>query len=487
MTSPRAVDSITSAGRRVTGWRTRFLRFLALLLVGTLAGFSSAQPSLADGPDQISLGIAPLEYKGAYFDLTMAPGESRALKVEVANHGAKQIAARTYAADAYTIVNGGFGARLDGEPVTGTTSWLAYPAQTIDLPAGKGLTRSFTVTVPSNVEPGEYITSLVVQNAEPTTAGSGGVAIKQVLRHAIVVAITVPGPRKPALVIGSVEHKYLSAKSIVSATLTNTGNVRLKPSGELLVTDKDGREVSRFPLTMDSVYAGDTTTVEAPFETALLPGDYRVTLTLNFEGGTGRAAEVPLNVPRPTEAEAAGAPTSAGQTATVNQQQPVPEARTDLRLVAAAGGAALVLIGALIFLRQRRRRSAVPGPTGPGFTPRGGPALVSPAALSQFDASRAANRAASAIAPTPLRHPLARASGEREDAPLRPSSWPSGPMSGPRWGGLPESAAFKGGRWGGDVPPTSGKEDAANVSRLGRFSGQKWASPPPSPDGDAQR
>ncbi|MEO6045224.1 MAG: DUF916 domain-containing protein [Tepidiformaceae bacterium] len=469
--------------------RTWFLRVSLLLLTVALAGFSAVRPSLADGPEQVSLGIAPLEYTGQYFDLTMAPGESRALKVEVANHGAKQIAARTYAAGVYTIINGGFGARLDGEPVTGTTNWLAYPPQTIDLPAGKGLTRSFTVTVPESAEPGEYITSLAVQNAEPTAAGNGGVVIKQVQRQVIAVAITVPGARTPALVIGPVGHKYLASKSILSAILTNAGNVRLKPSGELVVSEKDGREISRVPLTMDSVYTGDTTSIEVPFEKALLPGDYRLTLTLNYEGGTASAVGVPLNVPKATLAEAAGAPTDASKFATVNQQQPAAQAGLAPPRVVIAGGAALALIVALINVRLRRRRSARPGPVAPGLTPRGGPAPVSPTGLSRFDASRAANRSASAIAPTPLRYPLARAAGEGEDTRPESSSWPSGSASTSSEPSdrLQDSDASKGGRSDHNVPPMSGKQNAANVSRLGRFSGQKWASTPPPPDNDAEQ
>lgn len=276
----------------------------------------------------------------------------------------------------------------------------------------------------------------------------------------------VPGARTPALVIGPVDHKYLASKSILSATLTNTGNVRLKPSGELVASEKDGREISRVALTMDSVYAGDTTSIEVPFEKALLPGDYRITLTLNYEGGTASAVGVPLNVPKATLAEAAGAPTGASTFATVNQQQPAAQARIDLRLVAAVGGTALVLIGALIILRHRRRRSAVPGPTRPGFTPRGGPAPVSMAGLPHFEASRAAIRSASAPPPTPLRYPLARAAGEREDAPLRPSSWAHGPASG-------------------SAPVQPQYFDASNVGRLGRLAGQKPASTPPPPDSDA--
>ncbi len=492
MTSPHAVDRVSTARIRVTGMRTWFLRVSLLLLTVALAGFSAVRPSLADGPEQVSLGIAPLEYTGQYFDLTMAPGESRALKVEVANHGAKQIAARTYAAGVYTIINGGFGARLDGEPVTGTTNWLAYPPQTIDLPAGKGLTRSFTVTVPESAEPGEYITSLAVQNAEPTAAGNGGVVIKQVQRQVIAVAITVPGARTPALVIGPVGHKYLASKSILSAILTNAGNVRLKPSGELVVSEKDGREISRVPLTMDSVYTGDTTSIEVPFEKALLPGDYRLTLTLNYEGGTASAVGVPLNVPKATLAEAAGAPTDASKFATVNQQQPAAQAGRAAPTVM-GGAAALALVVALVIVRLRRRRSPRPSPGGAGFTPGDRPANVAanvaPAVLSRFDASRAANRSASAIAPTPLRYPLARAAGEGEDTRPESSSWPSGSASTSSEPSdrLQDSDASKGGRSDHNVPPMSGKQNAANVSRLGRFSGQKWASTPPPPDNDAEQ
>ena len=453
--------------------RTRFRRLSLLLLVIVLAGFGAVRPSLAEGPDQVSLGIAPLDYSGQYFDLTMAPGESRELKVEVANHGTKQIAARTYAADAYTIINGGFGARLDGEPVTGTTGWIAYPAQTIDLPAGAGLPRSFTVTVPASAGPGEYITSLAVQNAEPTAAGSGGVAIKQVQRQVIAVAITVPGPRQPALTIGSVGHQYLAAKSIFSVTVTNTGNVRLKPSGELVVSEKDGRQVSFVPLTMDSVYAGDTTRIEVPFDQALLPGDYRVTLNLNYEGRTVRATDLPLSVSKPTRAEAGGAPSAAGNAATVNQQRPAAQAGRVSPPVVAAGGAAFTLILALIIVRHRRRRSVVGGPAGPALASRGRPVPFSPAGPSQFEPSRSA----SAPPSTALRYSLATA-GEQEGAPLRPSSRALLPASGPRPSDPQAPDPSKVRPAGNAAPPTGGKQNGVDFSQIERFFGQMSASTP---------
>src|SRR5438046_263840 len=129
---------------------------LQLALVGSAAG---------EGNDFPTFGISPLDYKGAYFDLILKPGETRQLKVEVGNYGKVEGEARTFAADVYTIVNGGFGAKLDDEHKAGTTLWLDYASKTLLLPAGKALQQSFTVQVPIGTLPGEYITSLVVQNS----------------------------------------------------------------------------------------------------------------------------------------------------------------------------------------------------------------------------------------------------------------------------------------------------------------------------------
>ena len=111
-------------------------------------------------PGQIKLALLPVGQPGSYFDLTMRPGESRSFEITIANDGDSSIAARTYAADVYTIINGGFGARLRGEPETGMTSWLDYPTRVLQLAAGSRADSSFTVAVPAGTGPGEYITSL---------------------------------------------------------------------------------------------------------------------------------------------------------------------------------------------------------------------------------------------------------------------------------------------------------------------------------------
>jgi hypothetical protein len=329
---------------------------LVLALLSMLVAF--VLPTAVYAQDgQVELAIRPIDQTGQFFDLTLRPGETRTLEVEVANVGDAAIAARTYAADVYTIINGGFGARLRGEPQTGTTLWLDYSTDVLQLPAGEGIRRTFEIAVPSDAEPGEYITSLVLENDEPIR-GSGDVAIDQVVRQATAVVVTVPGPREPALAIGAASHKVVADKSVIAVSLENSGNVRLKPVAEFVLLDDAGAEVSQASVPMDTFYAHTDTLVEVPLAALLQPGSYSVRLTIEDAAQDVRANEAALRLvveapPEPDVVEGL----VPGLTEVV---QAVQEGRVPLPVGIAVLVASLVLgivIGWLILVLRRRRRT----------------------------------------------------------------------------------------------------------------------------------
>ena len=290
---------------------------LAVLCAAAVLCVVVAVQAWAQAP---KLGIKPVGQTGSFFDLTMAPGERRDLAVELTNHGEAAVAARTYRADVYTIINGGFGARLRPDPDTGPTLWLDYPEDVLQLAAGTTVKRTFSLTVPRDAKPGEHITGLVIENDSPVR-GSGSVAVDQVVRQAIAVVVTVPGPPRPALEIKEAKHALAAGASVVAVEVANTGNVRLRPTGEVVVTDSGGREISRTKVNMESFYAGTTTSVEASQQRLLEPGRYSVRVTLDYQGGRAEAGALALTVPvveelavRPPEgaADAQGTPTKGG-------------------------------------------------------------------------------------------------------------------------------------------------------------------------------
>jgi len=346
------IDGAIRPRYRATAAAVAFAMFAALL--------GSALPvAAADEPAR--LGLTPVGYEGTYFELTMEPGETRQLEVEAANFGDAETLARTYRADVYSIVNGGFGADLFGEEATGTTAWVDYPTEEMRLGPRDALMISFSVTVPSGTSPGEYVAALVIENVEPVR-GSGSVAVDQVNRSAIAVAIDVPGPRQPALAIGAVGHKLAGERSVVTFKVSNPGNVHLKPAGSFRLRDAGGNELSAAELAMDSVYAGTDTLLEAPLAGLLPPGDYCAELTLS-DPETGASAEVAcsgFSVVPPAD-EPADVGTGSGEL-------PLRLPATDLLRAAGPVGillaVGLLLLGTALVLALRRRRRDSTGAAG---------------------------------------------------------------------------------------------------------------------------
>ena len=256
--------------------RERGVRVAVLALFVLALAMPGAALAAGSG---FKLALAPVGQGGPYFDLTMRPGDSVGLEVDIANGGGTGVATRTYAADVFTISNGGYGGRLRDAAQTGTTTWVEYPTAVQFLRPGEHVRRSLTVTVPADTGPGEYITSLVLEN-DAVVRGDGDVAFDQIVRQAIAVVISVPGDRVPALELGDARHTVVAGRSIVSVAVENSGNVRLKPVIDFELSDSSRTVISRTSFQMDTFYALTDTHVEVVLAAPLLPGSYSVRLSL---------------------------------------------------------------------------------------------------------------------------------------------------------------------------------------------------------------
>lgn len=328
------------------------MRLAVIALFGLGVGLVTPSAALAlDG--QMKLALLPVGQPGPYFDLTMKPGETKAFAVRIANDGDTAIAARTYAADVYTIINGGFGGRLRDEQRTGATGWVDYPADVLQLAPGDGTRRSFSVAVPTDASPGEYITSLFLENDRPIR-DDGPVGLDEVVRQAVAIVVTVPGPRSPGLAIGAATHEIVAGTSTVQIAVENTGNVRLKPVVGFTLVDPAGAEVSHATFQMDTFYSQTKSFIEIPLATLLLPGTYDVRLTLDDAGQGARTSRgaIPLVV------EARAVVLSGGGAASGIIDVLTGGGGTSLAVLGAVGVAATLLAvgGAWLVVRQRRDR-----------------------------------------------------------------------------------------------------------------------------------
>jgi hypothetical protein len=157
----------------------------------------------------------------------------------------------------------------------------------------------------------------------------------------------------------------VGGKSMISVKLSNTGNVRIQPAGDLVLKDATGNEVSRYDVKMGTIYAGTMTSFEVPFAGLLNLGDYMIALDLSDPqaGPLAQNAALPLRIEPPVVAPTAAPASDGPQVAPINQvpvsQVPMPAPSSGISIppdvLFVAVLAFLILMAFLPMLRRYRR------------------------------------------------------------------------------------------------------------------------------------
>ncbi len=270
---------------------------LASILPVGIATAQSGTPG-AEEPALPQFGINPVEqYPHGYIELSLDPGGSKTVAARLVNSGSVDVSLIVHTANVTSAPNGGFAAGTDEEAPTGPTTWVDFQPITLDLPPGATEELSFTVTVPADIAPGQYITSLVAATSEPL-AISGTTAFDQIIRSAAPIMVTVPGPVKPGFTIGNPELDAATEGTRLQIPIENTGNILVKPAGTLTLSTADGEQMVEAPIDMGSVYGGLSSMIQMVLPGQIPPGDYTITLDLKDEetGATASLDAVPVTL-----------------------------------------------------------------------------------------------------------------------------------------------------------------------------------------------
>ncbi|MEA2585488.1 MAG: hypothetical protein QOF33_3573 [Thermomicrobiales bacterium] len=269
-------------------YKVRSSRLLTILLMlaltASLGGGALAQdatPVPTAPADVMAFEIYPKgKMLGDFFDPTIDAGDTAELTVVLANTGTVVFTGRTYAINALSGINGGFTVAEAGTPPEVPTTWLDYPEDVYTLQPKTGIERTFTVTVPKDTKPGQYITALALETAE-AQAIEGSENFQQLVRFAVPVFITVPGPVEPGFEVGDIALTATETGVALDIQIVNTGNVRVRPTGTVKISDAGGTELYNAPVSMGSVYAWGSTSLLIELSQPLAPGDYTIEVVLN--------------------------------------------------------------------------------------------------------------------------------------------------------------------------------------------------------------
>ena|GEM_PF-746650 len=280
---------------------------LWLTVVLVLPGFISVQPVSAQeaSPTPVAsptatpsptpiFAIYPKETgPRTFFDVTQEAGTTASYTVVLVNAGTEAngvFRGRTFVVDGRTKVNGGLDTGSSSDLKTDATTWLDYPNDIVSLEPGKGIERTFTVTVPEGTPVGQYVVAMCFETADPIEI-EGVANLKQNLRQTIAFYLTVPGEVHAEFSIEKLRIQSDQIWSGIEAEIVNTGNVLVRPEGRLTINAADGSPLATTEIAFGAYYAGQSGLMQVGIGGLLPIGDYQVTVELR-DPATGATAIV---------------------------------------------------------------------------------------------------------------------------------------------------------------------------------------------------
>lgn len=200
------------------------LMLAALGLVGVSAGPAAAADD--DTPWSVKTASNSFGADRQNYGYTLNPGGALEDGITVANRGTTPLDLAVYGADAFTTDAGRLDLVGQDAPSTGVGAWVHAARSHVTIQPGKSVDVPFTVTLPKDAKPGDYMGGIVTSLTRPD---ANGVDVDR--RLAIRIRLRVGGALNPSLAVEDLHVDYSNtfnpfAKGDASLTYTihNTGN-----------------------------------------------------------------------------------------------------------------------------------------------------------------------------------------------------------------------------------------------------------------------
>ncbi|GIG38624.1 WxL protein peptidoglycan domain-containing protein [Cellulomonas phragmiteti] len=243
---------------------------LAVALLGAVLLGAPAHAAAADAATTtVTWGVRPADVEPheagrPNFAYTAAPGETVEDALVVSNHGAAETTLRVYVADAFTTSRGVLDLLRPDERSTGVGAWTSVGSPEVTIPAGESVVVPFTLTIPSDAEPGDHAGGVVTSLA---SAREDGVSIDR--RLGARLHLRVDGPVTPGAALADVRAVHqgvlnpaAAGSADVRVDVVNAGNVRVDGVATVTVSGPFGWAARVQQVDVPELLPGERTTVE---------------------------------------------------------------------------------------------------------------------------------------------------------------------------------------------------------------------------------
>jgi len=273
-------------------WHTTF-QILSIFLIATFLILTQTVMHIHAASGKPSFSLQPVTYNSAvpatksYFVLNGQAGTTVQENMRVVNVGTATGAVSIYPVTATTSEATGIAYLSKTAALKDVAAWTKLHAQQLTLTPSQNQVISFQVVIPDSAQVGQHLGGIAAENLTPSgTVNGGALRINVVDRTIIPVEVNIPGPLVEQMVVTGAKAGGSNGYQTIILNIANTGNVMLKPTGELKVSSAQGLLLQDLPVKMDT-FLPDTS-INYPVyvqKKALTAGDYQVSLHLNYGHG----------------------------------------------------------------------------------------------------------------------------------------------------------------------------------------------------------
>jgi hypothetical protein len=226
----------------------------------------------------------------SYYIFQGQSGATLENSIWVINSGTEAGTVRLYPVDMTTGQTGGSVFLMYDDPREVTGSWITLAANELTLAAGESREVPFSVTIPADARAGQHLGGIVAEGValeeaanvnDDAEAASFQVIVQS--RNAMAVQVNLPGAAVEQIDVMGIAAGGQGGYQTLAIGMSNSGNMMLKPTGQLVVKNEAGIQVQNLQFSMDTFLP--ETAVDYPLfveNEALEAGEYLADLTLQY-------------------------------------------------------------------------------------------------------------------------------------------------------------------------------------------------------------
>jgi hypothetical protein len=226
-------------------------KIVAVVMVALAALTVSALPiARAQTANSLSLTITP-----PFFMLNVSPGDSWASSIRVVNANSGGLPVTASVSGFEAADDEGHGTFIPLSSVANDpdalANWITLPQPSVNVPQDGEADIPFSISVPQNAAPGGHYAAILIGTGSGNASGTAGSHVGVSSYISALIFITVSGNinEEGNIQEFSVDRAWYQDPNVnFSIRFANTGNVHVRPSGEIQIYNAFGKEQGTIPV-----------------------------------------------------------------------------------------------------------------------------------------------------------------------------------------------------------------------------------------------